>query len=478
MVLGTWVYWDLVKNVPLILKPVDEHCEAKFVDSDVRPLFIPEVNRLKQLLAQEFGESAPSKIVRSDVLLCSQVKNYVDDMKMIIAEGDTLCYMFFDVRTMSWRVRLGPLGASRAIQSDLVSWCVLPWRWFRRGVFSRSDFEEFHDRGTDQVVILSRDRKIIGLGVCVKDKVIVIKKWRPRDISDTRELPRSTWYDVLRSNEDNLYTLRSKVLRFIHTIVIGNRGRAMYVTFSGGKDSTVLLSLLLEYGIDAKILFNDTKLEHPETYGVLEHYMKKLGCEIEVIKSDIDFMSEVMRRGPPARDYRWCTRYLKVRPTIRYWKRVSRPILCFTGLRKLESLSRAKLKKVFKQYEEPNVVYVAPLLDWNSLMEWLFILWRSLPYIPLYLLGYERIGCFMCPSCTLAEHRIVKVLHPDLWSTWEDVLRNFAQKHNLPSEWVTYELWRWLGDAPKKRILCRLIRRDDLAREYSYAVEYREEPLV
>jgi phosphoadenosine phosphosulfate reductase len=80
------------------------------------------------------------------------------------------------------------------------------------------------------------------------------------------------------------------------------------------------------------------------------------------------------------------------------------------------------------------------------LQVWLYLAMNNMMDLvnPLYFKGFDRIGCFMCPACRIAEFNLVKKLHSDLWFNWEDGLRKWASKRNIPGEWVSYHLWRWL----------------------------------
>ena len=60
-------------------------------------------------------------------------------------------------------------------------------------------------------------------------------------------------------------------------------GGAVFVSFSGGKDSTVLLKLVRELYPDVKAVFCDTGLEYPE---VMNPTPKGGGLEAQVSKSE------------------------------------------------------------------------------------------------------------------------------------------------------------------------------------------------
>lgn len=69
----------------------------------------------------------------------------------------------------------------------------------------------------------------------------------------------------------------------------------VYVSFSGGKDSTVLLHLVRQMYPDVPAVFCDTGLEYPE---VREHVMRQEN--VTVIRSKMDFRSVIEKWGYPA----------------------------------------------------------------------------------------------------------------------------------------------------------------------------------
>ncbi len=57
--------------------------------------------------------------------------------------------------------------------------------------------------------------------------------------------------------------------------------------------------------------------------------------------------------------------------------------------------------------------------------------------------GFDRIGCFLCPSASLAEFERLKREKPELWEKWKKALEYWRERFDLPEEWVTYGFWRW-----------------------------------
>lgn len=71
-------------------------------------------------------------------------------------------------------------------------------------------------------------------------------------------------------------------------------GGKVYVSFSGGKDSTVLLDIVRQEFPDVPAVFVDTGLEYPE----IKEFVKKYS-NVETVKPKLDFLSVVKKYGYP-----------------------------------------------------------------------------------------------------------------------------------------------------------------------------------
>lgn len=104
------------------------------------------------------------------------------------------------------------------------------------------------------------------------------------------------------------------------------------IQFSGGKDSTAMLLMMLEQGMTVdEIIFCDTGMEFPQMYAHIDKVEKYTGRKITRIKAEKSFeyyFSEHIKNkgknvgsvgyGWPRMWVRWCTRLLKQEPTKRY----------------------------------------------------------------------------------------------------------------------------------------------------------------
>ncbi len=139
------------------------------------------------------------------------------------------------------------------------------------------------------------------------------------------------------------------------------------VGFSGGKDSTLLLQVVVESILTISpdqrtrtiyALSNDTLVESPvyqaqvaKSLDSIEEGLTALGLPIEVVRThpedDSTFWVNLLGRGYPApnRNFRWCTDRMKIRPTTKFiHEKVSAAgeVILLLGVRKSESIARAQ----------------------------------------------------------------------------------------------------------------------------------------
>ena len=67
-----------------------------------------------------------------------------------------------------------------------------------------------------------------------------------------------------------------------------------------------------------------------------------------------------------------------------------------------------------------------PILEWNSLLVWLYMSRKNIPVNEAYLAGRSRIGCWACPERRLKEFDRLFKTHPQLHGRLEKMLRNYA----------------------------------------------------
>ena len=185
--------------------------------------------------------------------------------------------------------------------------------------------------------------------------------------------------------------LEEKVERAIRLLQSIPQDGDIEVSYSGGKDSDVILELAKMAGIPYRAIYKSTTID-PK--GTIAH-AKEMGAE--VIRPKETFFQLVSKKGFPSRFARFCCSVLKE------YKICDRAI---QGIRRSESRKRAE------NYKEPEIcrVYSAkekvkvylPILEWTDQDVEEFINERNIKCHPLYYRGGQfdvtkRLGCIGCP---------------------------------------------------------------------------------
>ena len=440
------VYWCPDCNVPL-LAPKCGLCNGLGVKAhgsppkDFRPALDYDFKVLREAIEREFGSKAYDVLVPSEVVLFNKIP-YVDQANEVVVDGWVMGNLYYSPDKGVWRFRPSYEGAAR-----LVAEGAAPYVEVLRGEvrlwdeLSRSEFKGGSLPNSGKYVILT-DSKSMAIGVAVSldgEKLKVVKVWEPQRPHARGD--KSNWEVAVKANEGHLEVEEKRAEALITKAV---KSRDVFVSYSGGKDSLATLLLTLRCLGDVPLLFNDTGIEAPVTVEHVWRVADKFGLELIYASAGDAFWRSLPIYGPPARDYRWCCKVCKLVPIARAVReRFQGEVYAVLGQRKYESFARLRAPAIEKSRWIPNLVSVSPLRNWSALHVWLYLMRARVEFNPLYREGFDRIGCWLCPACELAEFERVRELYPDLWSKWESSALSWCEKRGLPPEWFKLGLWRW-----------------------------------
>lgn len=191
-----------------------------------------------------------------------------------------------------------------------------------------------------------------------------------------------------------------------------SHSRPWIIGFSGGKDSTLVLHLVVESIMElpwservrpVHVVANDTLVESPivQTYvdgilGNLQHALDGLELPFTVAKTtpavDQTFWVNLLGRGYPAptRMFRWCTDRMKIRPTTDFVKRevaIEGEVILLLGVRRSESAARAATAKRYdnggrlnSHNDIPGCLVFRPILELTTDEVWEYLMAVNAPW--------------------------------------------------------------------------------------------------
>jgi len=214
------------------------------------------------------------------------------------------------------------------------------------------------------------------------------------------------------------------------------------VSFSGGKDSTAMLLMMLERGIPVdRVVCVDTTKEFPQMYSHIKKVQSMIEpLKIDILKFDFDyyFSKHVKTKGInkgkkgygwPFFTIRWCTGQKKevIRQYMKQFK--GETIVEFHGIA-FDERHRTKNNKFLKN----EVRY--PLVEWGitekQALEYCYS--KGLDWDGLYE-KFHRVSCWCCPLSRISELRVLYNDFPELWKELQEMdkktIRRFRADYSL-----------------------------------------------
>lgn len=445
-------------NVPLLDREVGARkCGSISITritrpGDVRPAFPADIEITRKAVINEFNDEdlAKNLIPNNEVVLLNKIPGYADQADEVIVRGRIVGHRFYDIEKRMWRFRPLYEGVSEILALKRGYWAII----------NLNNLPERYDVHRDlvlegslpntkyvHVAVATRDGRYHGVAKVMRnDRLRVIKSWRAKD-----RLPSpkpSSLEDFIELNRDYLERKARRAVDFL-TKVFNEYRKPVVVSYSGGKDSLVTLDLTAQTGVKFYIVFNDTGLEPYETYENVKEVSRRYGAELIVASAGDSYWRAIREFGPPARDFRWCCKVIKLGPiTNTLLNRFPLGYISVVGQRAYESFQRARIPRVSVSRWVTKDIVVAPIQDWTALEVWGYVLMKGLPYNKAYEYGFDRLGCVICPANELAELDAVSERYPSIYKRLEEIIREFSESQKLPREFVDYGLWRWRRELP------------------------------
>lgn len=258
----------------------------------------------------------------------------------------------------------------------------------------------------------------------------------------------------------------------------------LVITYSGGKDSDVLLHLAGKSGIPYEVLHSLTTADAPETVWHVHDTFRRL--ELAGVKCDIDThrtpdggnvtMWNLIPRKlmPPTRWMRYCCSELKEGGAKGRWiatgvrwaesaKRKSRGALEVLHSNKSKRLTlmndNDESRMLMENCQLKGKRVVNPIIDWADTDIWGYADAEGIAINPMYACGWKRVGCIGCPLASKKERRKEFLQYPKYRDSY---IRAFGRmlaerkQRGLDGSWKSgedvYHAWMEDGVLPGQMI--------------------------
>lgn len=263
-------------------------------------------------------------------------------------------------------------------------------------------------------------------------------------------------------------------------------GKPLVCTYSGGKDSDVMLELFKRSGVPFEVHNSHTTADAPQTVYHIRNVFHDL--ELKGIEANIEYPTFMGSRTsmwrliqyklvPPTRMIRYCCSVLKetgcknryIATGVRWdesTKRKSREEFEKIGktVADKENFTTVMLmndndasRRMTELCMQQNKMVVNPIIDWRHSDIWEYITQEHIETCELYKCGYDRVGCIGCPMAgkkryrefadfpkykqmyihafeRMLRERENRGLENLAWSTGEEVFLWWMEDQNVPGQ--------------------------------------------
>lgn len=305
-----------------------------------------------------------------------------------------------------------------------------------------------------------------------KDEISVIRKKGKK--AEITTLKNYSWQEEIELRANRLHLLYSESYMMTKKYILENPYHELIISVSGGKDSDLTYKIVSEVLRDLNIndyvinYFNTTN-EVAITYKYIKeaYNIKKLRI-VTPEKGLYNWLAEDKNWYLPSVMSRTCcSKYKEGQLSTVLDKKKN--YITFLGARKHESAKRseydwdlnAKMKKIGKTLNSPeNWKRFLPIVEWTDVDVWLYILKNNMKYNFMYELGYNRVGCLICPYQTDYIDILTKEYFSYQWDRWEYALKMNYKTYNVATrlKW-SFDEWKqgkWKKNVSKEYEIIQL----------------------
>ncbi len=255
----------------------------------------------------------------------------------------------------------------------------------------------------------------------------------------------------VEANKSRCNYITNEAFEYVQKMARGKDNGEMFVSFSGGKDSTVVSSLVMRALSEPRIthLFGDTTLEYKDTLDYIDRFKaaNPMTPVRKVRNNEQDFYELCKTFGPPSRLLRWCCTTFKtgfIGQKIQRLYKGQNQVLTFYGIRRKESNSRSKYERESQSPKISKQKVCSPIIDWYDFDIWLYLFSNDIIYNEAYKKGFTRVGCWCCPNNTKWAQILAAIYSPEESNKFNNMLYEFATKMGKtdPNEYILNGGWK------------------------------------